>query len=58
MNYGSIRYIIGWILKVEAALMVLPMIVSVIYREDTGVYFVITALMCLGFGGSAFSEKA
>lgn len=50
MNYGSIRYIIGWILKVEAALMVLPMIVSVIYREDTGVYFVITALMCLGFG--------
>lgn len=50
MNYGSIRYIIGWILKVEAALMTLPMIVSVVYREKTGVYFVMAALLCLGAG--------
>lgn len=50
MNYGSIRYIIGWILKVEAALMTLPMIVSVVYRERTGVYFVMAALLCLGAG--------
>ena len=50
MNYGSIRYIIGWILKVEAALMTLPMIVSVVYRERTGLYFVMAALLCLGAG--------
>ena len=50
MNYGSIRYIIGWILKVEAALMTLPMIVSVVYREKNGVYFVMAALLCLGAG--------
>lgn len=50
MNYGSIRYIIGWILKVEAVLMTLPMIVSVVYREKTGVYFVMAALLCLGAG--------
>lgn len=57
MNYGSIRYIIGWILKVEAALMTLPMIVSVVYREKTGVYFVMAALLCLGAGVLHFHEK-
>ncbi|MDD3221855.1 MAG: TrkH family potassium uptake protein [Clostridia bacterium] len=50
MNYGSIRYIVGWILKVEAALMVLPMIVALVYRESTGWFFVICALLSLGVG--------
>lgn len=30
--------------------MTLPMIVSVVYREKTGVYFVMAALLCLGAG--------
>lgn len=50
MNYGSIRYIVGWILKVEAALMVLPMIVALVYRESTGWFFVLCALLSLGVG--------
>ena len=58
MNYGSIRYIIGWILKVEAALMTLPMIVSVVYRERTGLYFVMAALLCLGAGVILSLKKA
>lgn len=34
MNYESIRYIIGWILKVESLLMFLTMISAIIYQED------------------------
>ncbi len=44
MNYGSIRYIMGAILRVEALLMLLPIITAVIYRESTGIYFVIVAV--------------
>lgn len=50
MNYGSIRYIIGCILKVEAFLMVLPMITAVIYQESSGFAFVIIALVSLALG--------
>lgn len=34
MNYGIIVYIVGWVLKVEAAFMVLPTAVALIYGED------------------------
>ena len=50
MNYGSIRYIIGWILRVEGILMVLPILTAIIYREETGWAFVITAALCLIIG--------
>lgn len=50
MNYGSIRYIIGCILKVEAFLMLLPMITAVIYQESSGFAFVIMALVSLALG--------
>lgn len=33
MNYSIIIYIIGWILKLEAAFMLLPGITAIIYRE-------------------------
>ena len=33
MNYKMIRYIIGMILMAESAFMVLPMLVSVFYKE-------------------------
>lgn len=50
MNYGSIRYIIGCILKVEACLMVIPMIAAVIYQESSGEAFVISAVLCFIIG--------
>ena len=43
MNYGMIRYITGKMLLVEAILMLLPVFVSLLYKEDSGVYFVIVA---------------
>ena len=50
MNYGSIRYIIGCILKVEALLMLLPMAAAVVYQETSGFAFLICAVLCLVIG--------
>lgn len=35
MNYSMIRYTSGWVLKVEGALFILPMIIAFIYGEMT-----------------------
>lgn len=50
MNYSMITYIIGWILSVEAALMVPSAIVSAIYREKSGLALVATIALCLILG--------
>ena len=47
MNYSMINYIVGWILGVEAALMVPSVIVSAIYRESSGWALVATIILCL-----------
>ncbi len=40
MNYGIIFNIIGWVIKFEAYFLILPGIVSIIYKENTcGVFF-------------------
>lgn len=57
MNYGSIRYIIGWILRVEGILMIMPMLVALIYRECSGIAFVISALICILVGTLLSSKK-
>lgn len=51
MNYKMIRYIIGQILKIEGALMSIPFLVSLIYREKGIVIFgaVSIFLMTAGF---------
>jgi len=50
MNKSIILYIIGWILNFEAAFMVLPLIVALIYQEQSGFYFLISIGLCLLFG--------
>ena len=50
MNYSIIIYIIGVILKIEAAFMALPAVTALIYRETSGIAFVITILLCLAVG--------
>ena len=50
MNYSMIVYIIGWILAVEAALMVPSGIVAVIYGETVGWVFAATIALCLALG--------
>ena len=44
MNYGMVIYILGWILKIESVMLLLPCIVAVIYRESAGISFLITAV--------------
>lgn len=51
MNKRTICFIIGWILIIEGALMSLPILTSLIYRERAGWMFVLTALCCLAVGG-------
>lgn len=50
MNYSIIFYIMGWILNFEAAFMIMPCIVAVLYRESAGWSFVITMVVCLAIG--------
>lgn len=50
MNKSVILHVIGWILTVEAAFMLLPCIVAVIYKEQSGFSFLITIGLCLLIG--------
>ncbi len=46
MNIAIIIYFLGWILNVEAVLMLLPCITALIYKESSGIYFLITLTIC------------
>lgn len=50
MNKSIIFYIIGWILNIEAALMVPPSICAAIYGEKSGFAFLISIVLCLLIG--------
>ncbi|MCH5266512.1 MAG: TrkH family potassium uptake protein [Lachnospiraceae bacterium] len=50
MNTSMIRFILGYVLKIEAVLMLLPCLVAVIYREPEGVSYLITAAFCILLG--------
>ncbi len=50
MNYSMIDYITGWVLKVEAAFLILPCIVALIYREEDVRAFLLSILICGGTG--------
>ena len=60
MNSSIVRYTLGQVLKIEAVLLTLPCIIAVIYREKTGIYYVIVALMCalLGIGMSLLKPQS
>ena len=46
MNYSMIFYIIGWVLNVEAALMIPSAVVALIYGEKSGFAIGISILLC------------
>lgn len=50
MNFSIIAYIIGWILNCEAAIMILPCITAIVYRESELWAFLITMALCLALG--------
>ena len=46
MNSSIVRYILGHVLKIEAALMVIPVVVGIVYREQATFAFLITIALC------------
>ena len=50
MDMSNITYILGWILNIEAALMLLPLITAIIYGETQGWAFVCVMALCAVIG--------
>lgn len=50
MNRSIIRYILGYVLKIEALLFLVPCITSLIYRESEGVYYLVVGILCALIG--------
>ena len=57
MNTKSITYILGWILKIEAAFMSLPILTALIYGEEQGWTFVLVMALCLLCGALLTGRK-
>ncbi|MFR5619943.1 MAG: hypothetical protein ACLTJ5_14340 [Clostridium sp.] len=47
MNTSIIRYIVGYILKIEAALLLIPSVVAAIYREPEGLCYLSVSALCI-----------
>lgn len=58
MNYSIIIYILGWIMNVEAVCMLVPGITALIYREKSGIAFLITILAWSGHRCSSGQPQA
>lgn len=50
MRLSVIRRIVGYVLLLEAALLLLPCIVALIYHESQGIAYITVAGICLAFG--------
>ncbi len=50
MNTSIVRYILGYVLKIEAALMLPAFFVGLIYHEETAVTYLIVSFLCLLLG--------
>lgn len=57
MNYSVIRYILGWIMIFEAAFMLLPCLVAIIYKEAAGLAFLYVLLGSAALGGLIVIHK-
>lgn len=57
MNGSIIRRIIGYVLMIEAAFLLLPCIVALIYGEPQGIAYIIDAAICLVVGGLLAVKK-
>lgn len=50
MNYGIVIYVLGWILRLEGVLLLLPCATAVLYRENAGWWFLATAVFSFALG--------
>ena len=57
MNMRSILYILGWILRLEAIFMLLPVATALIYAEAEGLAFGAVMLICAALGGILAGKK-
>ena len=57
MNTKMIRYILGTIVKIEGALLLLPCLIALIYREKEGFAYLIVALASLVLGFLASRKR-
>lgn len=58
MNAKSIRYILGWILNIEALLMLLPVATAVFYREEEGIAYALVVAVWRGGRRAVDLQKA
>ena len=57
MNSSIIRFILGNVLKTEAALLLLPCLVALIYTEPEGVWYLLVAAVCFVLGSLMTKRK-
>ena len=57
MNSSIIRYIQGKVLMIEGALLLLPCLIALIYKEKTGLYFLLVAAISALTGYLASRNK-
>ena len=57
MNSSIIRFILGYILKTEAALLLLPCLVALIYTEPEGLWYLPVAASCFLLGALMTRRK-
>lgn len=50
MNTSIVRFILGYVLKIEAALLLLPCLTALIYRETEGFVYLGVAIITVGIG--------
>ena len=50
MNYKVIKQVLGWVIGLEGAFMLLPLICAVIYREPCVKVFAICMAICIAIG--------
>ena len=56
MNYGIVRYIVGWVIKFEAAFLCLPFAVGILYRENECFAYLLVSFCCF-IAGTALTFK-
>ena len=56
MNRQMIRYFLGWVLKIEAALMIFPLIVCAVYKERE-TFYMAGIIVFIAAAGVLFTKK-
>ena len=57
MNYSIIFYIVGYVMRIEGALMLLPLLVDLFYGEDKWYYYLISSAIAILLGFLLTAKK-